>query len=262
MPAATAAAEPLELPGRVREIARVASRRRRPVRERRGVRLAHHDAAARAQIADDRRVRAADPPLVDRRSVLGRETCGLDDVFHAERDRGERAAAGWLLGRHLHPGVNLRVELADATDGRRQRAIPRLARRTLPVEERLEALRLGASTTTRERLCSDDGRSAGKQGSAIHTRSLERVTVAQAVRPPRRPCGSPEGLRYRHLMSRSLARMVLTFDVLLDIVAVEPHVAQVAGRVALGLIAEVLRLRIAALAARGHRPGAHPIAEP
>ena len=49
--------------------------------------------------------------------------------------------------------------------------------------------------------------------------------------------------------------MVLPLDVLLDVVAVEPDVTQIAGRVPLGLIAEMLRLRVAALAARGNCPG-------
>src|SRR5262245_13194288 len=55
--------------------------------------------------------------------------------------------------------------------------------------------------------------------------------------------------------------MVLPLDVLLHISAVEPDVAQVAARVALRLVAEVLRLRIAALASGSHCPGAHAIAE-
>src|SRR4029079_667713 len=55
--------------------------------------------------------------------------------------------------------------------------------------------------------------------------------------------------------------MVLAFDMLLDVVAVEPDVTQIPGRVALGLIAEMLRLRVAALAARGNRPGTYTVAE-
>src|SRR5947209_14473869 len=55
--------------------------------------------------------------------------------------------------------------------------------------------------------------------------------------------------------------MVLTLDMLLDIGPVEIHVAKIAGRVPLGLIAEVLRRRIAALAAGAHRPRADAVAE-
>src|SRR3954451_18322247 len=55
--------------------------------------------------------------------------------------------------------------------------------------------------------------------------------------------------------------MVIPLDVLLDVVAIEPDVTEIAGRVALGLIAEVLRIRIAALPARGDRPRADAVAE-
>src|SRR6185503_10543177 len=58
-----------------------------------------------------------------------------------------------------------------------------------------------------------------------------------------------------------LARPVLSFRVPLKLFAVEVNVSQVALAVALGLIVEVLRLRVAALAAGRHRLRPHAIAE-
>src|SRR4051812_3988122 len=55
--------------------------------------------------------------------------------------------------------------------------------------------------------------------------------------------------------------MVVPLDVLLDVVAIEPDVTEIAGRVALGLIAEVLRFRVAAFAACGDRSRADAVAE-
>src|SRR5262249_43671881 len=58
-----------------------------------------------------------------------------------------------------------------------------------------------------------------------------------------------------------LSRVILPLDVLLDVGAVEPDVAQIAGRVSLSLIAKVLGLRVAAPAPGGDRPGADAVAE-
>ena len=55
----------------------------------------------------------------------------------------------------------------------------------------------------------------------------------------------------------SLPRVVLALGVPLQLGAIEVHVAQIARRVALRLIVEVRRRRIAALAAGGDRPRAH-----
>src|SRR5205814_10177178 len=55
--------------------------------------------------------------------------------------------------------------------------------------------------------------------------------------------------------------MILALGVLLDVLPVEVDVAQIAGAVALRLIAEVRRRRIAALAAGRDRLRAHAIAE-
>ena len=52
----------------------------------------------------------------------------------------------------------------------------------------------------------------------------------------------------------SFPRVVLALGVSLQLGAIEVHVAQVARRVALGLIVEVRRFRIAALAAGRDRP--------
>ena len=58
-----------------------------------------------------------------------------------------------------------------------------------------------------------------------------------------------------------LPRPVRPLRVLLDVRAVEVDLAQVAGGVALGLVVEVRRRRIAALAAGAHRPRPHAVAE-
>src|SRR4051794_1402912 len=55
--------------------------------------------------------------------------------------------------------------------------------------------------------------------------------------------------------------MVRPLGVPLQLLAVEVHLAQVAGGVALRLVVEVLRRRIAALAAGRDRARAHPLAE-
>src|SRR5262245_37406959 len=55
--------------------------------------------------------------------------------------------------------------------------------------------------------------------------------------------------------------MVLALLMRVDVLAVEVDLAQIAGRIARRLIAEVLRLRIAALAARADRPRTDAIAE-
>src|SRR5262245_27881913 len=60
---------------------------------------------------------------------------------------------------------------------------------------------------------------------------------------------------------RSAPGVIFALDVALQLLAVEIHLAQIAGRVARGLIAEVRRLGIAALAAGRDRPRAHPVAE-
>src|SRR5206468_510540 len=52
-------------------------------------------------------------------------------------------------------------------------------------------------------------------------------------------------------------RVVLALRMPLQLVAVEVHFAQVAGAVPAGLIVEVRRSRVAALAARGNCPRAH-----
>src|SRR5258706_94262 len=59
----------------------------------------------------------------------------------------------------------------------------------------------------------------------------------------------------------SLPRMVLPLFVRLDLRAIEVHLAQIARAVADGLIAEVRRLRIAALSAGGYGSRLHLIAE-
>src|SRR5690349_4431153 len=55
--------------------------------------------------------------------------------------------------------------------------------------------------------------------------------------------------------------MVRALGVPLDVGPVEIHLAEIAFRVALGLIVEVRRLRIAVEPARGDRPRPHAIAE-
>ena len=49
--------------------------------------------------------------------------------------------------------------------------------------------------------------------------------------------------------------MVFPFGVVLELIAVEVHLAQVAGGVALGLVVEMLRLGVAAFAASGDCQG-------
>src|SRR5262249_27468161 len=111
----------------------------------------------------DGRVGGADPSLVDRRAVLGGEALRLDDVFHAERDGRERAAAERLLGRDLDPRVNLNIEIADPVDRRLQRASAHLARRVLPIETRLETRRSCGGTRQRRRHAA--GRAGEKRAS-------------------------------------------------------------------------------------------------
>ena len=55
--------------------------------------------------------------------------------------------------------------------------------------------------------------------------------------------------------------MVRALGVALELSRIEVHVAQIAGAVALGLIVEMRRRRIAALAAGGDRLRPHPVAE-
>src|SRR5947209_20625696 len=55
--------------------------------------------------------------------------------------------------------------------------------------------------------------------------------------------------------------MVLALDVALQLGTIEVHVSQIARAVSRGLIVEVRRRRIAALAAGRDRPGPHAIAE-
>src|SRR5262245_7344381 len=63
----------------------------------------------------------------------------------------------------------------------------------------------------------------------------------------------------RGARSRSLSGMVSPFRVAFQLVGIEVDLAQVARRVAFGLIVEMLRRRIAALPACGHRAGAHAV---
>src|SRR4029077_11682954 len=97
---------------------------------------------------------------------------------------------------------------------------------------------------------------------------------ARQVRPRRsharvpRECRSPCAhrvrrgtLRWRQSARESLAGMVLPFDVRLYLRLVEVDLTQIAAGVARRLIVEVRRLRIAALAAGGHRPRAQAVAE-
>src|SRR4051812_43120458 len=58
-----------------------------------------------------------------------------------------------------------------------------------------------------------------------------------------------------------LARVVGALRVALQLVRIEVHVAQVAGRVAFRLIVEVLRRRVAALAAGADGARLHAVAE-
>src|SRR5262249_37647102 len=64
---------------------------------------------------------------------------------------------------------------------------------------------------------------------------------------------SPPGPLLQARCARSLlAGMVRALGVPLELIGIEEHLAEVAGRIALGLIGEVLRRGGAALAARGH----------
>src|SRR6185503_20950632 len=65
----------------------------------------------------------------------------------------------------------------------------------------------------------------------------------------------------RTCRSPSLPRLVFALGVTLELIAIEVDVAQIAGRIALRLIVEVLRPGHAVQAAGGHRLRLHLIAE-
>ena len=115
MPAATAAAEPLELPPGV-------CSRFRGLRVGPGVRYAKavvtvlpsRIAPRPAHFPNDRGVRGAEAAFVKRRAVFGRHALRLDDVFGAKRNFGKRSVRRGPFGLHLDPRVNGRLEFPDA----------------------------------------------------------------------------------------------------------------------------------------------------
>src|SRR5215468_4053261 len=127
-------------------------------------------------------------------------------------------------------------------------------------------MRSTAGASARSRISRDaccQSRKVSRRGGPATSRPSASVGAARgaaaALRNTRRLTRTPNATC--HIPDLLLPRMVLPLDVLLHVSAVEPDVAQVAARVALCLVAEVLRFRITALASSGHGPGAHAIAE-
>ena len=81
---------------------------------------------------------------------------------------------------------------------------------------------------------------------------------AERLRGCERGYGKQQDRRPFHEL---VPRMILALGVPFELRAVEVDLAQVAGRVALGLVVEVRRRGIAALAAGRDGPGAHLVAE-
>jgi len=92
----------------------------------RGYRLAQDDGAGRAQERHARRIAGGAIAAIDRRSHLGRQTDGIDNVLDPNRDPVQRAAAGSAIklarltqrqrGIHIRKGMNRRLARRDALE--------------------------------------------------------------------------------------------------------------------------------------------------
>lgn len=130
------------------------------------MRLAQQNRAASPQRRDDGGVGRAEPPFVNRRSELRRQSSRLHDVLGGEWNLRERAVAERPLWRDLHPCVNRVVHLADALEALRHRKLA-VARRCLdPLRKGLDAGILCDERTDDRR--GQAARHNGEKGATFH----------------------------------------------------------------------------------------------